>query len=90
MSTSTGQRSGLRHEGEAGVSGSSIEYVCVAATHNAPARESSDTLVHEGTWAYCRAGVVDGHKWQRVAPVAIEVLRAHDVEIEPAGVSGRH
>ena len=71
------------------MSGSSIDYVCVAVEHGAPARDSSDTLVHDGSWAYCRAGVVEGHLWHRVAPVAIEKLRAQTAALELAGVSAR-
>ena len=70
------------------MSGSYIDYVCVAAAHSATVRDSSDTLVHDGSWAYCRAGVVEGHQWHRVAPVAIEELRAH-AALEPAAVSAR-
>lgn len=71
------------------MSGSSIDYVCVAAAHITPTRQSSDTLVNDGRWAYCRAGVIEGHEWRRVTPVTIEDLRAQARVLEPAGLSAR-
>ncbi|MFN2521191.1 MAG: hypothetical protein ABR525_09115 [Candidatus Limnocylindria bacterium] len=71
------------------MTGSRIDYVCVAAAHNTLTLQSSDTLVQDGRWAYCRAGVIEGHEWRRVTPVTIEELRAQARVLEPAGLSAR-
>ena len=65
------------------MTGRDIDYVCVAPTHVASTRQSSDTLIHDGCWAYCYAGVADGHEWRRIAPTPIEELRS-DSELPEA------
>ncbi len=69
------------------MSGSCIDYVCVAAAHLEPAKDSSDTLVNEGSWAYCHAGVIEGHEWRRIAPVTIQELRAQSKVREPVALA---
>ena len=57
------------------MSGCEIDYVCVAPAHLTPAKDSSDTLLYNGDWAYCHAGVRDGHEWRRIVPMTIEEVR---------------
>jgi hypothetical protein len=62
-----------------------IEFVCTA--EHAQRRDASITL-EPGAWAFCYAGGADGHRWSRIDPTAIEVLRSsgngrpHDVSDE--------
>lgn len=69
------------------MSGCLIDYVCVAPAHLAPSKDSSDTLVHDGSWAYCHAGVLDGHEWRRIAPMTIQELRRQSEVPEEVGLA---
>lgn len=68
------------------VSDCHIDYVCVAPTHLA-SKDSSDTLVHQESWAYCHAGVLRGHEWRRIAPTTIQELRRHSEAREPVSLA---
>ena len=54
-----------------------IEFLCTAQ-HDG--RGDSSVTLEQGAWAYCPAGVTEGHHWSRIDPTAIEKLRAHASE----------
>ena len=50
-----------------------IEFLCVAKheSRNGPA-----ITLEQRSWAYCATGAGDDHKWTRIDPTALEILRS--------------
>jgi hypothetical protein len=53
----------------------SIEFVCGSGHPGENINRDGPTItLHEGRWAYCRRGGVDGHSWEQVTPTTIAEL----------------
>lgn len=78
-----GSLSSMRR-GRGAVNSCEIDYVCVASAHLASSSDGSDTLFHDGNWAYCHAGVQESHQWRRIPPTTIEELR-HGRDVPEGG-----
>jgi hypothetical protein len=57
-----------------------IELTCTA--HERPSRDGLVTMV-DGVWAYCAGNGKDGHVWQRIDAMSVELLRAGIVAAPP-------
>jgi hypothetical protein len=54
-----------------------FDYRCDEPAHQqrADAKNVSQPItIHEGRWAYCVAGAVDGHHWRSITPTALSDL----------------
>lgn len=69
------------------MSGTALHFICEAAQHQ-PRRKNQDGLssspltIHEGKWAYCRAGLLTGHEWRAIAPTPFEAIKRHVRELQ--------
>lgn len=55
-----------------------ISFVCRTEGHqDTPTAigPSSPVTLHDGVWAYCPLGAVDGHAWEPVEDIEVEALR---------------
>jgi hypothetical protein len=58
------------------VSGALIRFVCRNAEHQIARNDiSSPVTLHEHEWAFCPAGVITDHAWERVEGTTLEALR---------------
>ncbi len=59
------------------MSGALIRFVCRNAEHQVARNDvSSPVTLHEHEWAFCPAGVIADHAWERVEGTTVEALRS--------------
>jgi hypothetical protein len=59
-----------------------IRFVCRESEHQrASASVTSPVTLHEEEWAFCPAGVVGGHMWERIEGATLDELRRHRSEV---------
>ena len=59
-----------------------IRFVCRNSEHQrASASVTSPVTLHEQEWAFCPAGVITGHTWERIDGAALDELRRRSTEV---------
>lgn len=59
-----------------------IRFVCRETEHQrASGSVTSPVTLHEEEWAFCPAGVVGGHKWERIEGATLDELRRRWSEV---------
>ena len=63
------------------MSGALIRFVCRKAEHQRRNTDVSNPVtLHQHEWAFCPAGLSDGHTWERIDDTTLETLRHRTVE----------
>jgi hypothetical protein len=64
------------------MAGALIRFVCRSTTHQRASGELSiPVTLHEHEWAFCPAGLTDGHTWERIDGATLDSLRRHVPEV---------
>jgi hypothetical protein len=64
------------------MAGALIRFVCRMPEHQRSRFElSSPVTLHEHEWAFCPAGVTDGHTWERIEGATLDALRHRSSEV---------
>jgi hypothetical protein len=64
------------------MAGALIRYVCRNNTHQHTRSElTSPVTLHEDEWAFCPAGFIGEHKWERIEGATLDALRRHSSEV---------
>ncbi|HLA13528.1 MAG TPA: hypothetical protein VJZ25_00765 [Gemmatimonadaceae bacterium] len=64
------------------MAGALIRFVCRENEHQrARASVNSPVTLHEQEWAFCPAGVAEGHTWERIAGAPLDELRHRTSEV---------
>jgi hypothetical protein len=59
-----------------------IRFVCRETEHQrASGNVTSPVTLHEEEWAFCPAGVVGGHMWERIEGATLDALRRRSSEV---------
>jgi hypothetical protein len=64
------------------MAGALIRYVCRNTEHQHTRSElTSPVTLHEGEWAFCPAGFVGEHTWERIEGATLDALRRRSSEV---------
>jgi hypothetical protein len=64
------------------MAGALIRFVCRTPEHQRARIElSSPVTLHETDWAFCPAGVTEGHTWERIEGATLDALRRRLSEV---------
>jgi hypothetical protein len=64
------------------MAGGLIRFVCRKTEHQrAQASVNSPVTLHDQEWAFCPAGVTDGHMWERIEGATLDALRHRTSEV---------
>jgi hypothetical protein len=63
------------------MAGALVRYVCRNNAHQRGRSElMSPVTLHEGEWAFCPAGFIGEHAWERIEGATLDALRRHTSE----------
>ena len=64
------------------MAGGLIRFVCRKPEHQrASGNVTSPVTLHEEAWAFCPAGVTEGHMWERIEGATLDELRRRWSEV---------
>jgi hypothetical protein len=64
------------------MAGALIRYVCRNNAHQHTRSElTSPVTLHEDEWAFCPAGFIGEHTWERIEGATLDALRRHSSEV---------
>jgi hypothetical protein len=64
------------------MAGALIRFVCRKTEHQHASRDvTSPVTLHEQEWAFCPAGVTEGHTWERIEGATLDALRHRSSEV---------
>jgi hypothetical protein len=64
------------------MAGALIRFVCRTSEHQRARVElSSPVTLHEEDWAFCPAGLTEGHTWERIEGATLDALRHRTSEV---------
>lgn len=52
-----------------------IEHLCASPAHQLPDDVESPIVIYAGRWAYCPAGVAEGHDWRATGGKTLATVR---------------
>ena len=64
------------------MAGALIRYVCRNNAHQRTRSElTSHVTLHEDEWAFCPAGFIGEHRWERIEGATLDALRRRSSEV---------